>query len=96
MNFFASGLIEKILIIEHMHYPEIFILVNKKIRKIYLYNALFKEDRINEGYNLKNYDNINSISMVSENIVALSEEYLMSKPFMNRILYLLFFQRSSA
>lgn len=42
---------------------------------------------MNDGYNLKLYDNINSISMVSESIVTLSEEYLLKKPFMTRILY---------
>ena len=87
INFFSTGIITKTIISRNELAPDIYILINKKIRKVYLFNSLFKKMRNNNGYNLYRYDDVNSISVVNEMPSILSEGFLSEKPIVLRILF---------
>lgn len=87
INFFSTGIISKTIISRNELAPDIYILINKKIRKVYLFNSLFKKMRNNNGYSLYRYDDVNSISVVNEMPSILSEGFLSEKPIVLRILF---------
>lgn len=66
---------------------EIFILIEKQIRKVYLFNSLYRKQRMSDGYLLKSFDDVKSLSIVNESPTILSESYLISQPFVLRILF---------
>lgn len=46
------------------------------MRKVHLFNTLFRKQRIGEGYLLRGLDDIRSYSVVDDSPTILSEEYL--------------------
>lgn len=66
INLFNKGVITDICIFQTSKVPDVFILAHNKIRKVYVFNALFKKQRIEEGYNLAQADDISSLSVIHE------------------------------
>jgi len=56
-------------------------LVEKKVRKIHLFNTLFRKQRVGEGYQLRTFDDLRSYSVVDDTPTILSEGYLETQPF---------------
>ena len=87
IGFFNNNVITDISIFSDIKVPEVFVVVQGKIRKVNIFKALFKRSRINNGYNLAEVDDISSISVVNENLNPEDETAINKKPAFYRCLY---------
>ena len=92
IGFFSNGVITDIAVFSDIEVPELFIIVHGKIRKINLFQTLFKRERINHGYTLYENDNINSISIVGEDLNAEAERMIGTKSAFYRCLFSFIFK----
>ena len=91
LHLFTKGVITDICIFQTSRIPDVYILVQNKIRKIYLFNSLFKKSRVDDGYTLSFTDDISSISVVNEVPFNGEETHANEKTAFYRILYKMLF-----
>lgn len=66
---------------------DIFVLIDRSIRKLYIFESLFIKERDKKGYQLLSVDNIRSLKIVNENIIKISSDFFENKSILLKFLY---------
>lgn len=87
-------LIVQVLVSKAGMNSEIFILIEKQLRRVSLFDSFHRSQWIEEGYRLKHRDEVHSKQMENEPPGNISESQPISQPYVLRILSSFFFRES--